>query len=106
MVCDQVAIINKGKMITQGKLKELLIKKLEVRLEVAGASPTLLEELEQISQKMYIQGEEIILELDSSEKVPVIAKRVIEGGARLYSLRSKQLSLEDLFVQLVEKEGE
>ncbi len=106
MVCDQVAIINNGKMIAQGNLKELLIKKLEVVLEIEGASPGLLEEFSQMAINMEHQGNEFVLELDSVERIPVLAKRVVETGGRLYNLQYRQISLEDLFVQLLEKEGE
>jgi len=105
-VCDEVAIINRGRMIAQGSLKEFLNKKLEVRLELTGETPALAEELARLSKRIERQDNEILLEIDTNERIPLIARRVVETGAKLYKLQYRQISLEDLFVQLLEKEGD
>ncbi|MBZ4654307.1 MAG: CcmA14 [Peptococcaceae bacterium] len=104
MVCDHVAIINKGKIVTSGMLNELLGKKLQVRLEVAGLTPALLEELSKLGTVKERQENILWIDVDSKEKLPLLTRRIIEGGGQLYALQSQQHSLEDLFIKIVEEE--
>jgi ABC-2 type transport system ATP-binding protein len=102
LTCDRVAFVNKGQVIRSGRMEELLREKLEVELRVDHLSPTLLTELAHYARITQTSPDLAMLEVDSEERIPAIAQTVVRAGARLYSLTPRRVSLEELFVQLVE----
>ena len=105
MLCDQVAIINKGKMVANGSLDELLSTKLEVTIELDELTPVLQEEISKLGFIKKSGDNNVSLELANREQIPILARRIIESGGKLYNLHYTKKTLEDLFVQLVEGGG-
>ncbi len=101
MVCDQVAIIDKGKVIWQGAPKGLWDQELELRVE--GCTPELLHKLGEVAQVVKADGPLLTLRVEDPSQVAVIAETVVNSGAKLFQLTPKRLSLEDLFVKLIER---
>lgn len=105
MVCDQVGIISKGRLVAEGALRDLLARKLEVRLEIGNLTPELQESLTNLGKIREVNERFIVMELDNREAVPLLARKVVEEGGKLYQLNYRQDSLEDLFIKLVGEEG-
>lgn len=121
MVCDRVAIIDRGMVVRQGPLAELVAGTLEVEVRVDAATPLLLTALEArwplIIQPVLtaeptvpaysaneVTGSRAVVRLvvEQESDLPEIAETVHRSGARLYALTPRQQTLEDLFIQLVE----
>jgi ABC-2 type transport system ATP-binding protein len=51
--CDQVAIINKGRVVVQGALDELLVNRSVVRIELKRVEPRVLEAAAKVAQKIH-----------------------------------------------------
>lgn len=101
-VCDEVAIISGGYAIAHGKLKDLVGDSAEVEL-VCGSFPTeVIERLKQVAERVEIRGDHALLKLRDINDTPEVAKAVVEAGERIYRLNPKTVSLEDLFVSLVQ----
>jgi len=105
MICDEVAIINKGRIIAGGKLSDLLAHGIEVDLQVGNLTGEIEEELAKIGRIVLAEGSSISVAVASMEDVPRLAKAVVQTGGELYELNIKQHSLEDLFVELVQGDG-
>jgi len=105
MICDQVAIINNGRIIASGTVKELLVNAFDVKMQVEGVTPPILEQLSKLGTNLAVEGQFISLSLGAREEIPALAEAVVKNGALLYSLEIKQNSLEDLFVDLVREGG-
>jgi len=117
MVCDRVAIIDRGRVVRQGSMAELVSGTLEVEVRVEGASPDLLARLEQRWPRVTRVAEAtaapdgvaqpgiqtVRFALDDDADVARIADAVVRDGARLHALVPHHTTLEDLFVQTVEK---
>lgn len=104
MTCDYVAIINKGQVIKQGKLEDLLTDRSTVELEIRNLSAQILESLSRISPKVTQEDETLVrVELADETRVPELAKAVVETGGELFSMQVKRESLEDLFIRAVEE---
>lgn len=101
MVCDQVAIINKGAVIWHGSPRGLWDQEVELRVE--PCTPELLRELEGIAQVVRTDGPLLTLRVEEPSQVPLIAEAVVKSGAKLFQLTPKRLSLEELFVKIIER---
>jgi len=108
-VCNEVIILNNGRLIAQGTLSELrekLKRSEEMRFFVRTNADfkTMLELKNEnfvvdVNEKQ--KGEyEILLkpEVDASGK---LSKTIVEKGISLFELRSMELSLEEIFVRLL-----
>ena len=104
MVCDRVAIIDGGRVIATGPLQELLAAAVEVEIEVDGVTPLLMKELGGLGQSVESVDGRIVARLADREGIPALAEAVVRHGGKLYSLRQRRGSLEDLFIRVVERE--
>jgi len=105
MICDQVAIIHRGRIIATGVLGEMLSGSVEVEMQVEAQTPQMLAELSALSRKMAVDGSRIRLSLNDREDVGALAGIVVRNGGRLFSLKAVQSSLEGLFVDLIQGGG-
>ena len=105
-VCDRVAIIDKGRVVRQGSLAEMLVDTLELEITAGNITPALLDALRRIDPQLHQEGERIRMVTGDHEQVAQIADLLVQMGARLYELHSVRRSLEDLFVRVVESGGD
>ncbi|MBI2864112.1 MAG: ABC transporter ATP-binding protein [Chloroflexi bacterium] len=105
MVCDRVAIVNRGKVVAMGNLSELLSSQTELEAQVGGATPLLLDELEKMAATVALADSTITMSLKDKEMVPLVAEAIVRHGGKIYSLTPRHISLEGLFVSAIE-EGE
>ncbi len=113
-ICHRVLIINKGEIIATDSPENLtgqLQKTAKIRLEVSDPAPDLLQAIEKIGGVQKVEFEsngtgKFTVETDRSTDVrPEIARLVVEKGCGLLELRTVNLSLEDIFMQLVTEEA-
>ena len=113
-ICQRVLIINKGQIIatdSPANLTSQLQKSAQVQLQVRGDAAGLASALEslvgvqKVSMAEADQGR-IFVETDRSGDLrPEIARLVVERGMDLLELKLVDLSLEDIFMQLVTDES-
>lgn len=108
MVCDRVAIINRGELIAMGPLDELLRGSLVVTLRVGNWS----DDLHRIALS---QGEladlhvdaanvgALTIELADEAEIPALIERLIGAGGAVYEVTPARRGLEDYFVGLVDQ---
>lgn len=102
MICDTVAIINKGEIVAQGALSELLAPGVEIEMEVEGLTPALETALAAGGRTVRKSGKTLRVTVQNRREIPQLARLVVEHGAALYRLESVQRSLENLFVDVIE----
>ncbi|NPV92919.1 MAG: ABC transporter ATP-binding protein [Firmicutes bacterium] len=109
-ICDQVAIIKRGRVAAQGDYRELSSGGMELEIELGGLSEHLLSELRargcqyrliQLAQKPY--QHRLQMSVSRRDQAPEIARLLVEQGADLYSLALRQPSLEEIFVRIMEE---
>jgi ABC-2 type transport system ATP-binding protein len=106
MMCDRVAIINHGKMITVATIEDL-VKKAADRVEwivtpvekAEGILRGLAEVRELTAQQNVITCRMPI------ERISMYNKQLIENGIDVHSVREVAFTLEDLFMELTGAEG-
>ena len=102
MVCDRVAIVDRGRIVRSGKLTDLIGGVPELRVSVERIDPRLLELLATHGTITRVHECTVTLAVDALEVAPKLADALVRGGYRLYGLVPSHQSLEDLFLSLVQ----
>jgi ABC-2 type transport system ATP-binding protein len=104
MICDQVAIILKGRIVHQGYLDDLLGEEVEgAELVVEAIGEELFEELSQSARRSVPQGGRFLFDFAHAGDAEKALDRVRDRGGRVRSLTPKRRSLEDLMVSKMER---
>jgi ABC-2 type transport system ATP-binding protein len=112
-ICQRVLIINKGQIVatdTPANLTSQLQKSAQIQLQVRGQVSELAQALENLRGVQRVSfadtdQERLFVETDrSGDMRPEIARLVAAKGMDLLELRLVDLSLEDIFMQLVTEE--
>lgn len=101
-ICDGVAILDHGRLLRQGTLQELLASRLQVTVEAEPIDESLRQGLKQIGAIVAEQEGQLELTLSDRDAIPVVARIVVEHGAKLFRLTPHGEALETLFVQLLD----
>ena len=104
--CDRVAILRRGRVVGLGTIDELTGMQLEVDVRASGMSDSVRAALEEFGRIGSAEGDRLTMQVADDTVLPVIAAVLVNGGAQLYSLTPRRVSLEDLFVRLVEGDTE
>ncbi len=102
LVCDRVAIIDRGRVVRSGGLAELLGATAAIRVTVDRVDRELLAALNRDADVLAVEGATVTLGVADVEVAPLIAAAVVRGGYQLYGLVPVHRSLEDVFMDLVE----
>lgn len=106
VTCDRVGIIRQGRLARIGALDELTGHNVEVEVRAAGLTPELRAGLERWGRIVWADGNRLGLTVENEEMLPHVAGWLVGNGARLYSLSPRRLSLEELFVQIMQEKTE
>jgi ABC-2 type transport system ATP-binding protein len=113
-LCRRVIIINKGEIVatdSPSNLTSQLQKTVKIVLEVSGPSQEFAKVIENMAgvQKVSLERNgtsRFVIETDpATDMRPEIAAMAVQKGCGLLELRTMQLSLEDIFMQLVTEES-
>jgi ABC-2 type transport system ATP-binding protein len=109
MVCDRVAIVDRGRVLRSGRLDDLAGRRPELRLQLDRVDEPLLALLSRYGEARPAAadggrpGGAVVLALDDLCRAPDVAEAVVAAGYRLHALVPAQRSLEDVFVELVQQ---
>jgi ABC-2 type transport system ATP-binding protein len=99
MVCDRVAMVDRGRVIASGTLDELLGGN-SCRVRVTGLDLHQRGGLNRFGE-LDDDGEWITVRGLEPERVPELVEEIVRLGGRVYAVEPRQLSLEDRFLQLL-----
>lgn len=102
-VCKRVAIIKKGKVITQGLVKELMNKEIPLQIRVTEPEKAMIV-LNKIDWINSVTREDEIIYIDvRPEKYAEISSSLANENIYLTEMRTKVDTLEDFFLDLTEE---
>lgn len=103
LLCDRVAIILKGHMVACGHVSELVGQGAtqSVEMVVEGLSSEGLEHLRPLTEKLLIQGSQVLLVLRNQQQVGNALEIVRVAKGVVVSVTPQKGSLEDLFIREV-----
>jgi ABC-2 type transport system ATP-binding protein len=113
-ICDRVAILNKGHIITSGRVEELssLFKRQDgCEIEVGNAGEFLIDQLSSIEgvldcTKAPDSNGTLHLQFTLSnqrEVLPRVIEKIVTSGGEVYNCQLKKLPLEDIFINAINK---
>jgi ABC-2 type transport system ATP-binding protein len=102
MVCDRVAVVDRGRVVAAGALAELIGGTNELRLtldEIDAAAGALLARLGRV---LHVTSDTVRVVLNESCTVADVVAALVGAGRRVHAAVPVQRTLEDVFVGLVE----
>ena len=100
LLCNRVAIVQRGKLVASGALRDLLKPDiLRVELELTQVSPDLLALLKTRATSVRELEHHITVLVDSDTRVPEMLKLAVDHHAQVNAVIPHRETLEDLFVR-------
>lgn len=108
-VSDSVAIINKGQIVKSGSMKDLVMRKITLKVACSKISGEVINELKDKFDE-NLQGQDEVggftIRINDKDEIADIANFLIGKGIRIYELTPNHETLESLFLKVVEEGGE
>ena len=119
MTCEKIVIISNGRIVGEGTPESLTAQLKEgeiLRAQITGPNSEVRSMLESVPGVVEVREEKddslspdegayIVAAGPAQDIRDQLAKKVVDGGYGLRELRSQELSLEDIFLQLTTEEG-
>jgi len=102
MLCDRVAILNRGELQGCGELRDILsldVSATEIVLEHSPAD--LLAKLQPFTSRAVRTGDSVRLEIPTGTELTQVLETVLRAGCKITSLNPVKMSLEDYFLSRV-----
>jgi len=105
ITCDRVAFIKRGEVLRISPLNELMEGEISVSIHGQGFSPAMMTGLTHWSKNIRIDDDLLTLNVVSRSVLPEINRFLVEQGVDVFAIRPEQISLEDLFIEIVGTDG-
>ncbi|MGE5568300.1 MAG: ATP-binding cassette domain-containing protein [Rhodospirillales bacterium] len=105
ITCDRVAFIKHGEVLDIRQVDKMGQEAVSVTVRARDVCAEALAGLGERAISVRAEGDRLSLEVASEEALPEIVAYLVGSGARVYSVRSERVSLEDLFIQIVGTDG-
>ena len=106
MICDRVAILNKGKVVRTGTIAELTTQKLAYVIQLSSPiTKEIRERLQQTILPIEYNATSLIVSLHDKSELNAIIDILREGGIGIEGMTQQKTSLEDYFIQIMKGEN-
>ena len=105
VTCDRVAFISHGEVIKLLELASLDTGQVTVTLRVSELTREIAEGLSPWADSIHLKGHTLTLTAHNEDALPEINRYLVNNGAAVYEISPKHISLEELFIETVGKEG-
>jgi ABC-2 type transport system ATP-binding protein len=105
ITCDRVAFIKNGEVVRTSRLNSLVEGELTVKARVQNLSDEVLSGLSRWSQNSRLDSEYLSMTLSAESDLPEVNRYLVENQVAVFSFQPEQISLEDLFMQIIGNEG-
>ena len=104
VTCDRVAFIKQGQIVRTASLEELAEGEFSVEVRAHPLTPEIITGLEHWARHINTESEHLHLTLSHEHQIPEINRFLVARGVDVFAIRPQRISLEDLFVQIMEKD--
>jgi len=102
LVCDRVAIVDRGRVVQQGGLDELLTVRHELDIRANGLTDAVLARLPERWAIREREPGRVVLEIPRPEDAPEVTRFLVAQGIDVLELRQRRANLEDVFLQWIQ----
>jgi ABC-2 type transport system ATP-binding protein len=105
VTCDRVAFIRHGEVVRSLALDSLNGNQSFVTIRASGLTAAMASEMERWGGDIQADGEQLTLTVHSEASIPEITRYLVAQGANVFAITPSRLSLEDIFIETVGKDG-
>ena len=105
VTCDRVAFIQHGEVVRVLDLSSLSNDQTSVTIRVSNLPAESLNGLRQWGREIHRDGELVHMIVPSDTVLPEVTRYLVAQDAKVYSITPNQMSLEDIFIETVGKDG-
>lgn len=105
VTCDRVAFIRHGEVVRVLSLASLNGKQAVVTISASGLTAAMVAELARWGRDIQANGEQVTLTVTNEASIPEITRYLVAQGANVFAITPSRLSLEDIFMETVGKDG-
>lgn len=102
-MCDEVSILNRGRLLEKGTLASILKPK-GMRLYVLGVQAEALDQLEPLVRSIQKEGERWALDMEISQDREKVVEKVRQLGGKVDEAIAKKETLEEAFLRRIEED--
>ena len=100
LLCNRVAIVQRGQLVAYGAMRDLLRPEVKrVEIELTQVSPELLTTLKERAAGVRELEHQVTVTVEGDGKLPELLKLVVDRGAQVNAIIPHRETLEDLFVR-------
>jgi ABC-2 type transport system ATP-binding protein len=103
--CDRVAFIKHGKVLQTSPLHALMQGRVRLEILAKNLPPETITGLSAWGQEINLEGERLTMILEDEENLPAINRFLVDQKVEIFAFRPQQLSLEDLFLEVIGTDG-
>ncbi len=106
MICDRVAILDKGKLVRMGSVEELTTQREFYQIGIEGPLPeALLRQWEATMMKAELRDGVLDIQCDDTARLNSVIDQLREVGVLIASIQQHRQSLEDMFIEVISGEN-
>lgn len=105
VTCDRVAFVKNGVVVRTETVQKLLANDVQVEVRATGLTETVVAGLARWGRDISLDNGRLTLTVADETVLPAINCYLVENDVAVYALRPRQVSLEDLFFEVVGTEG-
>ncbi len=105
ITCDRVAFIRHGEVVRVLEMASLSTGQSQVTIRASRLSDETLNGLCRWGQDVRQNHDQVTMNIQSDSVLPEITRYLVEQGAEVYAISPDRLSLEEVFIETVGKDG-
>ena len=105
VTCDRVAFIRHGEVVRVMELSTLNAGQISVSIRAGNLSPQAANGLSQWGTDIQVNDGQVTMSLSNELVMPEITRYLVAQGAEVFALTPTHLSLEEIFIETVGKDG-
>jgi ABC-2 type transport system ATP-binding protein len=105
VTCDRVAFIQHGEVVRVLDLASLSSDQTSVAIRVSNLAAESVNGLSQWGREIQMDGEFVHMIVPSETVLPEVTRYLVAQNAEVYSITPNRMSLEDIFIETVGKDG-
>ncbi len=105
VTCDRVAFIRHGEVVRVMELASLNTGQISVSIRAANLSAQAISGLSQWGKDIQANDGQVTMNLSSESVMPEITRYLVNQGAEVFAITPTHLSLEEIFIETVGKDG-
>jgi ABC-2 type transport system ATP-binding protein len=105
VTCDRVAFIRHGEVVRILDLESLKGNQSVVTIRASGLSSTMASDLARWGSDIQMDGEQLTLTVHNEASIAEINRYLVAQGANVFAISPSRISLEDIFIETVGKDG-